>query len=207
MIAALFLLGALLFGVALVRRAFAAHLNHAEQVLWGLVVGWTLTTAATYGVARLYGGLSVAVVVAVLVMTWLAAIVLWFPTIKNLASQRSRPPLWRKDYAPLLVLLSLFAPLYFALFWTHMLQPGVDGGLYSGGNSALYDSAFHAAMTNSFVYGGNFPPLYTPMPPTPLLYPFLPDFQTAILVTLGMDLHPALVATAVPLALALTGIF
>jgi hypothetical protein len=206
MTAALFLIGAMLFGVALVRRAFRAHLNHAEQALSGLVSGWTLTTAATYGLARLCGGLSVAVVLVVLVATWLAAIVLWLPTIKTLASLRSPARLWRREYAALLVLLCLFAPLYFTLFRTHMLQPGANGGLYSGGKSALYDMAFHAAVTNSFLYGGNFPPLYTPMPPAPLLYPFLPDFQTAILVTLGMDLHTALVATAVPLGLAVTGI-
>ena len=207
MIAALFLVGALLFGVALVRRAFGAHLNHAEQALWGLVIGWTLTTAATYGFARLSGGLAMRVGLVVLVASWLAATVLWFPTIKSLVRRGSRPQLWRREYAPLLVLLCLFAPLYFTLFKTHMLQPSAGGDLYSGGKSALYDMAFHAAVTNSFVYGGNFPPLYTPMPPAPLLYPFLPDFQPAILVTLGIDLHRALVATSVPLALALTGIF
>jgi hypothetical protein len=207
MMASLFLVGALLLGAALVRRAFGAHLNHAEQVLWGLVVGWTLTTVVTYGLARLFGGLSVAVVLAVLVATWLAAIVLWFPTIKNVGSLPSPLRLWRKEYAALLVLLGLFAPLYFALFWTHMLQSGADGGLYSGGKSALYDMAFHAAVTNSFLYGANFPPLYTAMPPAPLLYPFLPDFQSALLVVLGIDLHAALIATGVPLAIALTGLF
>jgi len=207
MIAAIFLLGGMLFGVALVRRVFGAHLNHAEQALWGLVVGWTLTTAATYGLARLFGHLSLAVALAVLVAIWLAGVFLWLTTMRIFANSRSRPRLWRKDYAPLLALLCLFAPLYFALFRTHMLQPGIDGGLYSGGKSALYDMAFHAAITNSFLFGANLPPIYTPMPPAPLLYPFLPDFQTAILVTLGMDLHTALVATAVPLALAVTGIF
>jgi hypothetical protein len=207
MIFSIFLLGAMSLGMALVRRAFGAHLNHAEQALWGLVVGWTLTTAATYGLARLVGHLSVTVVLGVLIATWLAAIILWLPTIKTLATSRSLPRFWRKDYAYLLGLLGVFAPLYFALFRTHMLQPGADGGLYSGGKSALYDMAFHAAISTSFLYGGNFPPIYTPMPPAPLLYPFLPDFQSALLVTLGMHFHTALVATAVPLALAFTGIF
>lgn len=207
MIAALFLLGAMLFGVAVVRRALAALLNHAEQALWGLVAGWTLTTVATYGLARLVGGLSPAVVLAVLVASWLAALALWLPTIRTLAGRRSWPRLWRGEYAHLLVLLIIVAPLYFALFRTHMLQPGGDGGLYSGGKSAVYDMAFHAAVTNSFLHGGNFPPLYTPMPPAPLLYPFLPDFQSALLVVLGINLHTALVATAVPLALTLTGLF
>lgn len=207
MIAAIFLIGAMLFGIALVRRAFGVWTNHAEQVLWGLIVGWTVTTAATYGLARFFGRLSFEVVVTILIATSLAAIILWFPTIKNLVSSRSLPRLWRSDYAHLVVLLCFFAPLYLALFQTHMLQPGVDGGLYSGGKSALYDMAFHAAITNSFVHGANFPPIYTPMPPAPLLYPFLPDFQTALLVTLGLDLHTALVSTGALLALALTGIF
>jgi hypothetical protein len=207
MMAALFLVGAMLFGAALVRRAFGVWTNHAEQLLWGLVVGWTLTTAAAYGVARLLGHLSLAGVLTVVTATWLAAVFLWLPTMKTLASSRSCPRLWRPEYAPLLALLGLFAPLYFALFRTHMLQAGANGALSSGGRSALYDMAFHAAISNSFLYGANFPPIYTPMPPAPLLYPFLPDFQSALLIVLGMDLHTALVATAVPLSLALTGIF
>ena len=207
MTAAIFLIGATLFGIALVRRVFGVWTNHAEQALWGLIIGWMLSTVATYGLARVMGRLSLSVALTVLIATWLAAIFLWLPTIRTLRSSRSLPRLWRKDYAHLLTLLCFFAPLYFALFQTHMLQPGADGGLYSGGKSALYDMAFHAAISNSFIYGANFPPIYTPLPPAPLLYPLLPDFQTALLVTLGLDLHTALVSTAVPLALALTGIF
>ena len=45
------------------------------------------------------------------------------------------------------------------------------------------------------------------MPPAPLLYPPVPDFFTAILLALGLDLHAALVWTSIPLSLALTGLF
>ena len=207
MIAGIFLLGAAFLGVALIRRAFAASITHAEQSLWGLVFGWTLTTALTYGLARLCGRLSFGIVLAVLIATWIAAIFLWLPEIRKLGGSRSLPRIWRHEYGYPLALLGLLAPLYFALFRTHMLQPGADGGLYSGGKSAPYDLAFHAALTTSFVDGGNFPPVYTPMPPAPLLYPFMADFQTALLVVLGMDLHTALVSTGVLLALALSGIF
>ena len=207
MMAAIFLLGAAFLGVALIRRAFAASITHAEQLLWGLVFGWTLTTALTYGLARLSGRLSFGIVLTVLIATWVAAMFLSLPGIKNLAGSRSLPRIWRREYGYLLALLGLFAPIYFALFRSHMLQPGADGGLYSGGKSAPYDMAFHAALTTSFVDGGNFPPVYTPMPPAPLLYPFMADFQSALLVALGMDLHSALVSTGLLLALALTGIF
>ena len=207
MTAAIFLIGAMLLGIGLVRRAFGAWTNHAEQLLSGLIAGWILTTAVTYGFARLFGYLSIGVVLAVLVATWLAAILLWLSIIRNVASSRLLPQFWHKDYAHLIALLCFFAPLYLGLFRTHMLQPGADGALYSGGKSAFYDMAFHAAISNAFLYGANFPPLYTPLPPAPLLYPFLPDFQSALLVTLGLDLHAALVSTAVPLALTVTGIF
>jgi hypothetical protein len=87
-----------------------------------------------------------------------------------------------------------------------MLQQGTDGALYSGGTSASYDMAFHAALTTSFLYGQNFPAVYPAMPPAPLLYPALPDFQTALLVSLGISIQTALVWTGVLLGLALTAL-
>ena len=65
----------------------------------------------------------------------------------------------------------------------------------------------HLAVSTSFLYGENFPPVYTPMPPAALLYPFLPDFQTALLVALGASFHAALVSTGFALSVAVTGIF
>jgi hypothetical protein len=109
--------------------------------------------------------------------------------------------------SPLAILVAVFTPIYLRLFITHMLPVHADGAMYSGGESTSYDMAYHSAISTAFAYGDNFPPLYTPMPPAPLLYPFLPDFLTSLLVVLGMDLHWALVCTAVPLCLALTGIF
>lgn len=209
MIAAIFLLGAALFGIGLVRRIFGETLNHAEQGLWGLVVGWSLATGLGYVVARVDGSLNFQAGLIVLLFLWFAAIFFWLPTIKRAISAKSehRGLVWQKSFTPLAILLGIFAPLFFYLFTTHMLQVGPDGGIYSGGESSYYDMAYHAAITTSFVHGGNFPPVYTPMPPAPLLYPFLPDFLTALLIVMGMGLHSALVWTAVPLSLALIGIF
>jgi hypothetical protein len=207
---AIFLLGAAFFGIGVVRRFLSSWLSGAEQVLWGLVIGWSAATVVGYALARICGGLGFRVGLVVTLCVWCAAIVFWLPTIVLVArrrTQRSSRAVWEKSFIPLVLLLGLFAIVYFRLFDTHMLQVHADGGIYSGGESASYDMAFHAALTNSFVYGANFPPVYTPMPPAPLLYPFLPDFLTALLVALGMDLHSGLVWTAVPLCLALTGIF
>jgi hypothetical protein len=205
-----FLLGAAFLGIGVVRRFLSLWLSGAEQVLWGLVIGWSTATVVGYAFARIYGDLSFEVGLVITLLVCCAAIGFWLPTLIRLAAnrgQRQDPVVRAKAFLPLALLLCLFAIVYFRLFNTHMLQVRANGGIYSGGESASYDMAFHAAVTSSFVYGANFPPIYTPMPPAPLLYPFLPDFLTALLVALGMDLHSALLWTAVPLCLALTGIF
>lgn len=209
MMGVLFLLAAALLGTGLVRRVFAESLNQAEQALWGLVVGWSLATALGYGVARLAGGVTVQAIVSVTLLVCSGTILLWFPTIKRVVRDKGKVHgiTWGKPFTPLAILLCLFAPICFYLFNTHMLQVGADGAVYSGGESSYYDLAYHAAITTSFAHGANFPPVYTPMPPAPLLYPFLPDFLTALLVGMGMTLHSALVITAVPLTLALVAIF
>lgn len=205
----LFLVVSALFGAGVVRRVAPLRrvLDHAEQMMWGLVAGWMLTTLAAYFVARSLGRLSFAPMLCVACAVALAAAWLWLPTFRHV--RRNGLPLarhlWRAQYACLALVLILFAPLYANLFSTHMMEPGASG-VYSGG-SAWYDLSFHTAITTSFLHGQNFPPVYTPFPPAPLLYPFLPDFQTAILVALGMSLRAALVVTSVPLALAITGLF
>ena len=209
MIGIIFLVGAALCGIGLVRRIFAASLNHAERGLWGLVIGWSAAAAIGYGFARLFGGLNMQAVVLVMLFVWSGAIVGWLPVIRQAIRDKGKLHriIWERSFTPLAVLLCLLAPVFLYLFSTHMLQVGNDGAIYSGGESSYYDMAYHAAITNSFVHGANFPPVYTPMPPARLLYPFLPDFLTALLVVMGMSLHSGLVLTAVPLTLALTGIF
>ena len=190
-------------------RALGSRLTRTEHFFFGLVIGWAVVTAITYWVARLAGQLSPGPLLIIMGVTWLVSIYLWLPALQRLrrGGLLSIKDIRISGHSHLVELLCLFAPFYFVLFHTHMLQRGADGGLYSGGSSALYDLGFHTAVTTSFLYGRNFPPVYTAMPPAPLLYPFLPDFQTAILVSLGLSLQTALVWTGVLLALALTGIF
>jgi hypothetical protein len=209
MIGIIFLLGAALLGFGVIRRLPATRLSHGERISWGLVIGWTAVTAAAYAFVRLTAGLSFRVAVVFTFFVWCVALVSWLPDIQRLSRRDGRGPSlrWDKTFVPLTLILCLFAPIYLHLFRTHMLPVGADGGIYSGGESTSYDMAYHAAITNAFAYGDNFPPVYTPMPPAPLLYPFLPDFLTAFLIALGMNLHSALAWTAVPLCVALTGIF
>jgi hypothetical protein len=208
-IAAIFLLGAALFGAGLMERALGSRLGRVEQFFFGLVIGWAVVTAITFWVARVAGHLAQGPLLIIMAATWLVSIYLWLPALRSLrrGAFSSIKDIRISAHSHLIGLLCLLAPFYFVLFRTHMLQRGSDGGLYSGGSSTLYDLGFHTAVTTSFLYGENFPPVYTAMPPAPLLYPFLPDFQTATLVSLGLSLQTALVWTGVLLALALTGIF
>lgn len=210
----LFLIGSALLGIALARRLFGSLLGYAEQVFWGLVIGWMLTTCSAYLVARLAGRLSFAGVLCVMIAAWVAAVLLWLPALRAAREGRTRHGAWRLpvpspsrrfEYGGLLLTLGLFAPVYLNLFRSRMLLAGAEG-LYSGG-STWYDLGFHTALSNSFIYGNNFPPLYLPHPPAPLLYPFMPDFQTSALVVLGASMRSALIVTGVTLALAITGLF
>lgn len=204
--ALLFLLASWVFGVALVRRlrSLCAILAPAEQLMWGLVGGWTLTTVGIYLAARSSGRLSYSLVLATTLTTLVLSIVLAAPAIRQWRQLPWRS-LWRSENLGLALVLALFTPVYLQLFNTHILQPG-PGGVYSGG-STFSDIGFHAALTTSFVYGHNFPPIYTPLAYKPLLYPFLPDFQTAILMSAGLNLRAAMLVTALPVAIAITGLF
>ena len=209
MAALLYLTGAAFIGIGLVRVTLGRYLSRAEQVLWGFVIGWSGVTGLTYLGARYAGHLTPPLIWIVTGATWLGVLALWGKPLRALvAKPRIRlPGNWEKQNIVLLALLCFFALLFTPLFDRHMLKPDQDGGLSSGRGPAQYDLAFHVAVSTSFAYGDNFPPTYTPLPPAGLLYPPLPDFLTAVLLVLGLDLHSALVLTAVPLALALTGIF
>jgi hypothetical protein len=211
MLATLFLVGSALLGAGLVRRVFGGVLSFAEQLLWGLVVGWALATCAAYMAARTAGQLSAGTLAAPVAATCAVAALLWLPEAMRLWRRGLSPSsiaatsrsLWSHDHAGLLIIAALFTPLYARLFRAGVLYRGA-GGIYTTGND---DIGFHLAVINSFLYGRNFPPLYTPFPPSTLLYPFMPDFQTAALCALGMSVESALALTGFVLALAGTGIF
>jgi hypothetical protein len=205
MLATLFLIGGALAGALVARRVLRGVLGWAECVLWGVVAGWMFESVCVYALARLQGRLMFWHVAAVCGAVWLAALLLLFSELRRLRREGVRLFRWRAEYAGLALVLVAFAPVFLELFPTRML-PREAEGIYSGGNSR-FDMAFHAALTTSFLDGRNFPPVYTPRPREPLLYPFMPDFQTAALMEGGLTMHAALLATALPLAFAVVGLF
>ncbi|HEX8723100.1 MAG TPA: hypothetical protein VF736_20955 [Pyrinomonadaceae bacterium] len=218
MLAFLYLSGAALLGACLVRRVLRGTLWAWEAALWGTVAGWMLGALAAYAMARAQGRLTAWTVAWATLLVWACALLAaragalarlraargaGFARHAREALSRVRAGLDGR-HAGLAALLAAFAPVYWVLFSSHTFAQG-PGGVYSGG-SAWYDLSFHAALASSFAYGDNFPPAYTPLAGEPLLYPFLPDFHAAALMAAGLSMRAAFLWTALPLALATTGL-
>src|ERR1041384_1395160 len=122
---AIFLVGAALLGIGLLRRVFGSLLNNVEQALWGLVIGWSLAAIMGYGVARLSGALNFSTVLLTALLVWAGAVVIWLPVVRDGRRKHDKPrgPFWESSFIPLTVLLAVFVPLFVHLFLTHMLQP------------------------------------------------------------------------------------
>lgn len=209
MLATLFLIGSALLGACVARRVWRGVLEAWEQVLWGTVAGWMLGAVAAYGLARWQERLTWAIVAWATLLLWAAAAVVSARWLVGLRGGRLKSFVLAvfvgRAQVGLAAVLVLFAPVLWGLFSTHTFAGG-PGGVYSGG-SAWYDLSFHAALASSFAYGENFPPVYTPMAGETLRYPFLPDFHAAALMAAGLSMRAAFLATALPLALSLVGIF
>lgn len=204
MAALLFLIGSAFIGIRIVNLTLGTLFNKNEQFLFGIVVGWMASTVCAYGIAHSIGRLSFNSMLALSLFLVLLAGSLWYPILR-----RMRKNVWKGvlkfDYIIPFLLLLFFAPLYYYMFSIRMFYPEADG-LYSGGNS-WNDMSLHLAISSAFLSGDNFPPMFTVYAGEPLRYPFMPDFQTAILRALGLTPYAALMMTAVPLALTTTGIF
>src|SRR5687767_6442200 len=205
MLGILLLAGSWLIGFAIVRRLAGEYFSLPQQILSGLVIGWVLSVALTYFAARAIGRLSFSLIIAATVVSCIVALALSFTWIGSLRTHLERGFSWHREHTGLLFVLVILAPVFWKVFSAQMFASDVNG-VYSGGSS-LYDLGFHAAIASSFAYGENLPPVYPLLPPEPLLYPPLPDFHAAMLMTAGWSIRAAFIVTAIPLALALAGLF
>jgi hypothetical protein len=90
------------------------------------------------------------------------------------------------------------AALAFAILFAHTLGVDAGGNLNAGFQTVWADWSQHLTTASSFAVAHNLPPQNPLFSGQDLRYPFLPDFQSATLVTLGAS--PA-VALALPGAL------
>ena len=107
------------------------------------------------------------------------------------------PERWRTHELMWISAVALAAVIGFAVLFAHTLFTQ-DGAIESNFATVWADWSMHATTASSFALGHNLPPTSPVFSGTPLLYPFLPDFQSGMLLTLGSGIAAAL---AVPSAL------
>lgn len=202
LVAILFLLGAALLGTGVVQRLAGPALTRCETAFWGLPLGWMAVTGASYGLALVQGRLQPEPHVWLTAAVWGLVAVVWWPIVRRWRAWRPGRP--GGDAAAVGLLMAFFTPLFIYLWRTRMFLP--HGGGYMSGGAAWADMCLHLAISNSFLLGDNFPPVYTIFPPEPLRYPYLPDYLTGLLMAWGLTANVALTLTAVPIALAAVGL-
>ncbi len=173
------------------------QLTLVERALIGVITGLLVGTAATYGLS-LVAGLNTATVLGgpllVLVAALAASLVIADTRETWGASWVESRERWAA-HTPWFSVLALAAGGgIVTVIFAHTVYTDT-GGLEAGYPTVWADWSQHLTTASSFALGGNIPPVNPLVSGTPLLYPFLPDFHAATLMTLG--LAPGL-ALAIP---------
>jgi hypothetical protein len=114
------------------------------------------------------------------------------------------PERWRSRELMIVGGVAVAAVAGFAVLFSHTLFTAADGSIASNVNTVWADWSMHATTANSFALGHNLPPTDPIFSGTSLLYPFLPDFHSGMLVTLGSGIAGALAVPGALLCVAIT---
>jgi len=161
------------------------------------VSGLLVTSAATYGLSLLAGLTTATVIGGPLVVLGAAlagSLLTVDPRAAWYASWVESRDGW-SQHVPWFSIAALTAGVaVVTAIFAHTVYSD-PGGLEAGYPTVWADWSQHLTTASSFVAGGNIPPTNPLFSGTSLLYPFLPDFHAATLMTLG--LAPGL-ALAIP---------
>ncbi len=173
------------------------HLTLVERALIGVISGLLVATAATYALSLLLG-LTAGTVIGGALLALLVALAgslltvdprsTWYTSWVESRDRWSQQVPWFSIAglaAGVAVVTAIFAHTVYS----------DSGGLEAGYPTVWADWSQHLTTAASFAVGGNIPPVNPLFSGASLLYPFLPDFHAATLVTLG--LAPGL-ALAIP---------
>jgi hypothetical protein len=198
----LFLIGSILLGIGLVKKTLP-FADGVERVFWGTAVGVLLSSWAGYLISRVLFEMNYAALIFLTAAIWIAAFFMFrqsFAQVRQFDFARVL-----RENRLLITLFLILLPIFFYFFYVGMFRAKEDG-LYLTAMT-WGDFTLHAAITNSFLYAKNFPPMYLLIPGEPLRYPFLPDFHAAIFLKFGWSLWASFAVTAFVSAIALIGTF
>ena len=174
------------------------HLTLMERALIGITSGLLVGTAATYGLSLL-AGLNIATVLA-RAGARSGRCARGVLADRRIHARRGTRRGWSRGTAgrsaspgSRLLAMAGGVAVVIAIF-AHTVYSDA-GGLEAGYPTVWADWSQHLTTAASFASGGNIPPVNPLFSGTTLLYPFLPDFHAATLMTLG--LAPGL-ALAIP---------
>ncbi len=183
-------------------------LRFEERVLVGMVVTTLVGSAVTYLLALL-AGLSVATVLGGSALTVVGFVALgWGRRAAALAAWRDgwvelTSPRRRRHLAGLGA-VAVVSVYLFSLLFAHTLTVDSAGNLNAGFETVWADWSQHLTTANSFAAAHNLPPQNPLFSGQDLRYPFLPDFHSATLITLGASPAVALALPGAVLAVCIT---
>ena len=173
------------------------HLTLVERALIGVTSGLLVGAGATYGLSLL-AGLNTATVLVGPALALAGGLAVSLLTVNPRATWHASWVESRDRWAQRIPWFSIAAlagggAVVVAIF-AHTVFSDASG-LEAGYPTVWADWSQHLTTAASFASGANIPPVNPLFSGTPLLYPFLPDFHAATLITLG--LAPGL-ALAIP---------
>lgn len=197
---------ALLFAVATAAVAGVPRisLRLEERALVAIAATAVLSSLSTYLLALL-AGLGTPTVLGGIAVVAAAAALGWLPRPGEVTERWHRE--WRALVHPrsrrrliALAAITSCAVAFFAALFAHSLQLDGAGNLVAGFPTVWADWSQHLTTASSFAVGQNLPPHNPLFSGETLRYPFLPDFQSATLLTLGASLPVALALPGAALA-------
>ena len=181
-----------------------------ESFMWrlaaGSIVGSAMFGLVAFVVASVVGGLTVAVVVASLLISMLPLLLLNRPGIKGRFEHD-----WAKAKGKLdgvnstKVLRFAFYAFFFIVFWYFFGKAVYEfkDGIYTGGSQNYGDLPFHLGAIFSFTEGNNFPVQNPSWAGAKFSYPFIADFLASCMVKLSADFKAVMFAQNITWAFAL----
>lgn len=162
--------------------------NLVDKFVFGGVIGLAVVTLINFFSGYLIG-LSPAGILTVSLLISLVGI--WF-----------RPSIHLKVKLSLPILIYFIAWAFFlGIVWSRVFVIRPEG-IYSSCQNCYGDWAVHLTYTSSFAYADNWPPQLPMLAGHPLTYPFLIDYLSAVLITLGWGLSSAMLIPGWLLSLA-----
>jgi hypothetical protein len=189
-----FLLGNAISSRFLIKKASATEIFYSFSlgIIFLTIISYLFSLVMGFTIGAILGQVFVSLLIIIFNLRK-SSIKLFFPQLKAIFTDK-----W------FLGLLLIVAPIVYVLFDTHII-PSINGDLYTG-ESTYGDLPYHLSMIVQIAYGGHFPPDNPMFAGIKLVYPYLINFFSSILVFEGSTLRDSVMFPGIILTLSLLGL-